>query len=282
MYTLSVKNNQGKELKLTNNPDYIVYQIDGLTPPPATINSSTNATVDGSTINSTKLGDRNIVIYVALRRNIEQSRLRLYEYFPSKKTVTLYFKNGSRDVYISGVVETLECSQFENPQVAQISIICPDPYFRDVDTLEMSLSEVNSLFEFPFSLPAEGVEFSTYVVNNRKTLINTSGVDTGVVIKLFATGTVVNPTLYDILTGRQMTLNITMQALDTILIDTNVNQKSITLIRNGETSNALGYMRPDSKWFILSAGDNVFTFKCESGNENLNITFSASVLYSGV
>jgi predicted phage tail component-like protein len=282
MYSLTVKNNQGKELKLTDNPDYIVYRVDGLTPPPATINSSVNATVDGSTINSTKLEDRNIVIYAALRGNIEASRLRLYEYFPSKKTVTLYFKNGSRDVYISGVVETFECSQFGNPQVAQISIICPDPYFKDVDTLEVSLSDVNSLFEFPFSIPAEGVEFSTYVVNNRKTIINTSGVDTGVIIKLFATGEVVNPTLYDILTGQQMTLNITMQHADTILIDTNVNKKSITLIRSGESSNILGHMRPDSKWFILSAGDNVFAFSCESGGENLNITFSASVLYSGV
>lgn len=282
MYTLSVKNNLGKELKLTNNPDYIVYQIDGLTPPPATINSTVNATVDGSTITSTKLEDRNIVIYAALRGDIEASRLRLYEYFPSKKTVTLYFKNGSRDVYISGVVDTFECNQFSNPQVAQISIICPDPYFKDVHPLEMALSEVNPLFEFPFSIPAEGVEFSTYVINNRKTLINTSGVDTGVTIKLFATGTVVNPTIYNILTGQQMTLNITMQPADTILIDTNVNKKSITLIRTGESSNALGYMRPDSKWFVLSAGDNVFTFNCESGNENLNITFSASVLYSGV
>ncbi len=282
MYSLSVKNNQGKELKLTNNPDYIVYQIDGLTPPPATINSSVNATVDGSTITSTKLEDRNIVIYAALRGNIETSRLRLYEYFPSKKTVTLYFKNGSRDVFISGVVETIECNQFENPQVAQISIICPDPYFKDVNTLEMSLSDVEPLFEFPFSLQAEGVEFSKFVINNRKTLINTSGVDTGVTVKLFATGTVINPTLYEVLTGSQIRLNLTMQPSDTILIDTNVNKKSITLIRGGISSNALGYMRPDSKWFVLSAGDNVFTYECESGSENLDMTFSASVLYSGV
>lgn len=282
MYSLSVKNNQGKELKLTGNPDYTVYNIEGLTPPPATINSSVNTTVDGSTINSARVESRNIVIYVKPERNIEQNRIRLYEYFPSKKTVTLYFKNGSRDVYISGVVETVECHQFTNPQVAQISIICPEPYFRDVDTLEMSLSDVEPLFEFPFSIPEEGVEFSSFIVNNRKTLINTSGVDTGVVIKLFASGTVVNPTIYEVLTGRQIRLNLTMQPTDTVLIDTNVNKKSITLIRDGVQTNALGYMRPDSKWFVLSAGDNVFTYECESGSTNLIITFSASILYGGV
>ena len=282
MYSLTVKNHKGSVLQLTGNADYSIYKIDGLNPPPATINNSVNTTTDGSKINSVRLENRNIVIYIKPERNIEQNRIKLYKYFPSKQTVTLYFKNGSRDVYISGVVETLELNHFENPQIAQVSIICPDPYFKDTKELSVELGDISPVFEFPFSIPEEGVEFSTYIANNRKNIINTSDVETGLIIKLFATGEVINPVIYDITSKKQMRLNITMKASDTIIINTNVDNKSVTLIRDGVTTNALGYMRPDSKWFTLSAGDNIFTYECESGGSNLFITFTASVLYSGV
>lgn len=282
MYTLKVKNNRGDELYLTDSRDYTIYKIVGLDPPAANINYSENAASDGGKINSVKVGKRNIVLYIKLNGDIETNRIGLYKYFPIKKAVTLYFQNDSRDVYISGVVETLECNQFANPQVAQISIICADPYFKDINDMEIKLSDVTPLFEFPFSAPAEGIEFSRLTINNRKTIINTSDIDTGVIIELYASGTVVNPTLYDVLGGKHIKLNLTMQPADTIIINTNIDRKSITLIRAGVSSNALGYMRPDSKWFTLQAGDNVFTYDCDSGSANLLITFTASILYSGV
>ena len=41
-------------------------------------------------------------------------------------------------------------------------------------------------------------------------------------------------------------------------------------------------MLPDSKWFTLEAGDNIFTYDAESGNSGLQLTFSTPILYSGV
>ena len=282
MYSLTVKNNRGDELNLTRSPDYTVYRVEGLAPPPATINSSANTTIDGSKINSVKLESRNIVIYAKLEGDIEASRIALYKYFPLKQNVTVYFKNGRRNVHITGAVESLECDLFENPQTAQISILCPYPYFKDVNDLAVTFSDVTPAFTFPFSVSSTGKAFSTYIMNNRKLFVNTSDIETGLIIKLYATGTVVKPTIYEIITGRKIRLNMTMQAGDTLIIDTTVYNKSITLIRNGVSTNALGYMIPDSDWLIVSAGDNVFTYECESGASSLQITLTAPVLYSGV
>lgn len=282
MFDLKVQNDKGEVLNLSNSEKYTVYKITGLNPPKATINSSVNTTTDGSSINSVRLENRNIVIYTTINGEVETNRINLYKYFPPKKTVTLYFSNGTRDVYIEGTVELIECDLFTNRQIAQISLICPKPYFKAVDYLVTSFSDISSLFEFPFSIAKVGTEFSSITNNIRKSIINTGDIETGAVIQLFAIGTVVNPVLYRAGDNKRMALNFTMQASDTIIINTNVGEKSITLIRNGVSSNALGYMTPDSDWFVLEAGDNVYTYDADSGNGNLQITFTTSLLYGGV
>lgn len=282
MYELKVKNDKGEVLNLSNNNDYTVYKISGLNPPKATINSSVNTTSDGSNINSVRLENRNIVIYTTINGDVETNRINIYKYFPPKKTVTLYFSNDTRDVYIEGTVELIECDLFTNRQIAQISLICPKPYFKGMDYLVTSFSDISSLFSFPFAIDQYGIEISSITTNVRKSIINTGDVETGVVIELFAIGTVVNPILYRAGDGKHMGLNFTMQASDKIVINTNIGEKSITLIRNGVSSNALGYMTPDSDWFVLEAGDNVFTYDADSGNGNLQITFTTSLLYGGV
>ena len=282
MYSLKVENDRGNTLELTNNPKYTVFKIEGLNPPHATINSSVNTTTDGSSINSVRLDNRNIVIYTTVQGDVEANRINLYKYFPVKKQVKLYFNNGARNIYICGTVELIECNLFTNKQVAQISIICPRPYFKNVNDLVTIFSDVSPMFEFPFAISKTGVELSAITVNQRRSIINIGDVATGVIIKLFSIGTVENPIIYDVLKRTSIKLNFTMLPSDTIVINTNVGEKSIELIRDGVSYNALGYMAQNSTWFVLEAGDNVFTFDADSGNSNLQLTFTTSILYSGV
>lgn len=282
MYSLKVENDRGDVLELTNNQKYTVYKIQGLNPPQATINSSVNTTTDGSNINSVRLENRNIVIYTTIEGNIEENRINLYRYFPVKKNVKLYFSNGARDIYIEGTVELIECDLFTNKQIAQISIVCPKPYFKDINNLVTMFSDVSRMFEFPFSITKDGIEISAVTTNQRRSIINTGDIETGVIIKLFATGTVVNPVIYDVLKRTQLKLNFTMLPSDTIVINTNIGEKSIELIRDGVTTNAMGYMVQNSTWFVVESGDNIFTYDADSGNSNLQLTFTTSILYSGV
>lgn len=282
MYSLKVKNDRGESLALSNDKRYTVYKIEGLTPPKANLSISANSTTDGNKINSARLESRNIVIYLKLEGDIEESRINLYKYFPVKKGIQLFFKNTSREVFIEGTVELIECDLFAQSQVAQISIICGKPYFKAVDYLVTAFGDVSNLFEFPFSIAKNGIEFSVISTNQRRSIINSGDTETGVIIELFAVGSVVKPVLYNVLTGGKMKLNTTMLPSDKIVINTNVGEKSIILVRDGVSYNAMGYMSPDSEWFVLKSGDNVFTYDAESGTTNLQITFTTNLLYSGV
>lgn len=282
MYEFKVKSSEGTIYTLTNNPNYTIYKVDGLEPPQANVNTSNNATGDGSTVNSVRVPIRNLVLYLTIEGDVESNRINLYKYFPYKKPIELYYKNDTRDVYIEGYVERISVGQFDRKQIAQISIICPQPYFKAIDDVVSYFSEISNLFSFPFSIAKEGMEFSAITTNIRKSIINTGEVESGVLIELNAIGTVVKPTIYDVLKRTHITLNFTMEINDKITINTYQGKKSITLTRNGVTTNAMGYMTPDSNWLTLDLGDNVYAYECESGTSDLQITFTTSALYGGV
>lgn len=283
MYELKIENSRGEILDLSySNEAYTVYKITGLTPPNTIVSSVSNGTMDGARINSVRVNSRNLVLYLSINEDVENNRIALYKYFPPKKTITLYFKNGVRNVSIEGVVELIECDLFSNRQVVQISIICPMPYFKDVEYLVTEFGDINNLFTFPFSIESSGMELSAMVTNQRKNIYNAGDVDTGMIITLAAIGTVVNPVLYNVLTGEHMKLNFSMRSGDIITINTNINQKSVSIVRDGVRENLIGYMSPDSSWFVLEAGDNIFTYDAEQGKERLQIAFTTSLLYGGV
>lgn len=116
----------------------------------------------------------------------------------------------------------------------------------------------------------------------RKNIINAGEVDTGMLIELFAIGTVVNPVIYDVLNRTHIKLEFTMEANDIIYINTNSGNKSITLLRDGVESNIISYLSYSSKWLTLNTGDNVFTYDAESGVSNIKLTFRTLALYGGV
>lgn len=282
MYEFKVKYAEDSIYTLTNNPNYTLYKIDGLEPPEADVNTSNNATGDGSTVNSVRVPERNLVLYMTIEGDVETNRINLYKYFPYKKNLEFYYKNNTRDVFIEGYVERISVGHFDEKQIAQISIICPQPYFKAVSDLVSYFSEVSSLFQFPFSISEAGIEFSAITTNIRKSVINTGEVESGIIIELNAIGTVVKPIIYDVFKRTHLALNFTMEINDKITINTYHGKKSITLTRNGVTTNAMGYMTPDSHWLTLDVGDNIFTYDSESGNGNLQITFTTTAMYGGV
>lgn len=220
---------------------------------------------------------------MTIEGEIEANRINLYKYFPPKRNVALYFKNETRDVFIEGMVELIECDLFTNRQIAQISIICPKPFFRDVEEFNTYFSDVSAKFEFPFSIAKEGIEFSSISTNVRKTIINSGDVESGIVIELFAAGgAVFRPVIYNVFEKTHIKLNYYMDQGDLIRINTNAGEKAIDLIKDGVVTNLLGYLDMGSTWLTLKSGDNVFTYDCESGGSNLQIAFKSTLLYSGV
>jgi hypothetical protein len=282
MIDVKIKNNIGETLSLSTSNDYTLYDVTGVTPLQMSINSSVNATSDGSTVNSIRSNYRNIVLYVAIHGDIEVNRLKLYKYFPLKQQISIYCKTANRDVYIEGYTELIDVKLFTNQQVAQISIMCPQPYFKGVHDFVTYFSQTDSLFSFPFAIGKSGMELSVIGEEIRKNIINAGEIETGMVIEIFATSEVVNPVIYDVFKRTHIKLNLTMHANDTIVINTNSGQKGITLLRAGIESNVMGYLVPTSTWLKLYSGDNVFTYDAEAGESNMQLTFKTLALYGGV
>ena len=147
MFTLKVENAKGAILELTHDEgNYQVTSIDGLTPPNANINTSSYANGDGSSFNSSRIPNREIVITVYINGDVQKNRLTLYKYFRNKEWCKIYYQDEDRNVYIEGYVQTLEAPKFVQKQVAQISILCPNPYFKDMETIVQSISKIVKKF----------------------------------------------------------------------------------------------------------------------------------------
>ena len=128
---ITVENHIGQQLILDKN--FPVINAEGLTPSSATINTFGAGIADGTFYNSSYVNSRNIVLTIVPEGNAEKARLTLYRYFKPKYKVRLYFKTAFRNVYIDGYIETFEGALYSQKQAFQISIICPQPFFIDIE-----------------------------------------------------------------------------------------------------------------------------------------------------
>lgn len=282
MYTLIAENKYGEQLEITNNPRYVITDIDGLYPPEGVINTTQVANMDGSVFNSSHINDRVITITMAINGPAEANRLLLYRYFKTKYPVRFYYKNGVRDVYIDGYVSKFSVEYFEKKQTAQIEISCPMTLFRAVKESVTEFANIENMFVFPFAIEVAGIPFSEIALGEQKTIINGGDVETGVIIKLNALGTVLNPKIYNVDTSDRMTLSVEMQAGDEITINTRKKEKSITLLRDGVQTNIVGKLDARSTWFNLIPGDNIFTYEADEFPEHLQCIFIINNQFEGV
>lgn len=282
MFTLKIENQRGETITLSGNKDYYVEDIQGIGNVVANINTSNTGLRDGGVFNSARAEMRNIVLTVRINAPVETNRIRLYQYFKGKQKCKIYFKNGMRNVVIEGYVESIENDLFKQGQAMQISVICPRPYFNALTSVYSDVSRIVSNFEFPFSIPKEGIEFSYIQRDYTATVHNKGDVDCGIIAVLTAMDEVVNPIIYSAETGGSFGVNVSMVQGDQLIINTNDGDKSVKFIHEGLEMNYLNHIMKNPEWFVLYSGDNVFTYHAESGIDNLRIYFEHRALYQGV
>lgn len=285
MYSLTVQNKYGTKMTLTDDNRYYVVRVMGLTPAAANINTDALAVGDGSLFNSSKVGTRNIVITLKYKEgiNVEEARLALYNVFKTKQRVRVFYKTATRDVFIDGYVETFDGDLFERGQMAAVSIICPDPFFKAVESTVTDFNAVIRLLEFPVEFPESGIPFSEIRAYSEKSVVNGGDAESGVIIRCNFTGEVENPAFYNLTTGEGLSVAFSFLRGDSLIIDTNQGSKSITLIREGATINMLNYLVQGSAWFLLTIGDNIFTFTAyDDGRENMDVVFTSTNQFEGV
>lgn len=286
LYEAKIENKDGQVLVLTGDePTYQVINIQGLNPPSAQINTTPIVGLDGARYNSARLETRNIVLTVKINGDVEANRLNLYSYFRTKEWCTFYYSNLSRDVSIVGYVESVECGLFTNNEIAQISILCPYPYFKALTEIVTDISSTLGLFVFPFSINiGEPIAFSSYEEERAANVYNASESEVGVIIEMTFEGAVNSLTIRNNGTDETFTLNYAFTAGDFVTINTHKGQKSVSLQRNGVTSNLFSALARGSVFFQLSAGMNTFSYFADGGSDNddVFINFRFYTEYRGV
>lgn len=284
------------ELERPEASGFIVESIEGLGPGKATINTTEISTNDGSLFNSSRISSRNIVISLRFlfKDTIEDVRQLSYKYFPLKKKVTLLIRTDNRLAEIEGYVESNEPNIFSKEERADISIICPYPFFYEYGSQITIFNGVEPMFEFPFSNESlsENMLIMGEIQNKEDNPIWYDGdIETGVVITIHAVGDATNVEIHDILKRQVMRIDTDKLAAltgygivagDDIIINTNPGQKSVTLLREGDRINILNCMDRHTDWFKLSKGENIFAYTAETGATNLQFQIENRMVYEGV
>ena len=281
MFEMYVTNSRGQTLNINDHVNYSVIGVDKLDPPEAEVNIAKVVNLDGGRINSVRASTRALNIELLLRGDIEKNRIRLYKYFQYKKTVKVNYKNNSRNVFIEGCVEFFEAPRFENSCRANISIVCADPFFKDVNEIVVDASYILAMFEFPFAIE-NPIPFGEFQEDRQAIVYNNGDVDTGVIVELNAFGRVVNPKIFDKYTGEFIGLNITLENGDSVTISTQKGQKSVSLHRKGVTTNVINTLMRGHSWLQLKIGENAFVYEAEDGLEDLEMAFIHVDRYVGV
>ena len=286
MFEARIENVKNDILTLTGNEtEYQVMSITGLNPPKAQINNSTVTGLDGAKYNSSRLEVRNIVITLKINGDVETNRQNLYKYCPTKEWCKFYYKNNNRNVYIEGYVENVECDLFTDSEIAQISLICEQPYFKAMNEIIDDISKVISLFEFPFTINyEEPIPFSEIQLDKITNIYNNSESETGVIIVINFINNVNKIEIRNTVTGEYFILNYVFLEDDKISINTNKGEKSIKLLRNGITYNLFTAIQKGSTFFRLSIGDNLFSYEADDGSSDtsVDIVFKHRNIYRGV
>lgn len=299
--SVSVFNDLGQylnlELSRPEDTGILVTNISGLGPVRANVSTTSFAALDGGVINSARLDCRNIVLEVSLlgSPSVEETRELLYRAFPVKKEVTFVVTTDLKQLYTIGTIESNEQVIFSNKCSAQISIICPDPYFYNFSPNETTVfSGIVNGFEFPFSNESTDeklIELGEIVSSPEIDIFYEGTSEIGMIMYIDALGPVENFTIYNLTTRKQMTINTTRLSKitgkgfgnkDRIVINTESKNKSIMLLRDGVYTNILAALEVGSDWVSLERGDNILAYNCESGIGYIQMYIEHGVRYEGI
>lgn len=246
--SVEIENSQGEVLTIdledpTNG--FILQEIEGLDPVPATIVSSSFGDQDGEQYQSSYREKRNLIFKIGYEPDyagttVKSLRNHLYKFFMPKTPANFkFFSEDLPPVRISGYVEDMDAPLFTKDPRAIISIICLLPDFYDPVALELSGATVETSVETP-------LEYA-------------GSVETGIIFRLLVDRTLSDFTVHHRTPNnslREMVFAYPLLAGDVVEISSISGNKYATLTRSAETDSVLYGISPTSRWIELFPGTN--------------------------
>jgi hypothetical protein len=247
-----------------------------------------NTMTDGSTYLGTTTKKRNIVLTLRDKSDHKENRQSLYTIFKPKGIGTLIYTEGDEERTIDYYVESVNIDGANESAMATISLICPDPFFKDLYDIDIQMAGWQSEFEWIHEFIDGGEEFGTRIKSSLKEIDNDSAADyIGITATITVDGSVTNPSLLLVEQDQKLQIGTTTNPLnlvvgDIITITTDTNKKNVYLTHNGVKTAINEYLSDDSQFMQLVHGSNTFKYDADSGADNMNVTISYRLHYVGV
>ena len=183
------------------------------------------------------------------------------------------------DVYFSGGLkyDTKDQVAFKH-QVDVLELTAFSPFWYNPTTnstgyVMLTTSDSFFPFLFPFSLSASGISVSSSITNNGQ-------VDAYPTLTITGPGD--NPEIFNVTTGKRLSLTYTIPAGQTIVVDSNIGEKTVIYDNGVSETNVIGYLSSDSEFFPVQPGAN--TIRCSMNNTTASsgVVIAFSDQYLGV
>jgi hypothetical protein len=257
----------------------------------------TDKSSGGAEYQNTRLQTRNINLEVQLRKRNQSEDLNdlardraLTVFNPELNPIRLNFStsNGEEyylDMYMtaSPIMPTNKVNSNAAYQSMLLQAICPDPYIYQKFESNVEISNYESLFEFDLEIPEEGIEIESKSQNLFGIIDYTGNGPTGITIKFKALSNVSNPGLVNVNTGERIRLNFQLISGDVMTINTERDNRSISLLRNNVPTNRFSsYVISQSTFLEIQPGTNIFRPEADSGLDFLEVTIEYRIRKVGL
>lgn len=265
MIKLELENESKNVINIDDDVNYQLILATGFTSPSAEIFRSKSPNKKGSKYNGSTLNERYITLVIKILGDVEVNRNKLYTWIDSEQYVKINYQNKLKNVYCEGYIEESDIPMFDDNETITVNLVCPDPYWKDLESIYTDISTLVSEFTFPFAIDKEGIPFSTILSDNQTNVFN-AGNETGIMIQAIFSGNVTGLKIFngnDISQYIKFKNSFTFNESDLLDINTDSSPKTITRIKaDGTKENILKYVDGKPYWFTLKKGNNVFGYEC--------------------
>lgn len=276
------------EFNYNEDADFFLVSLEGVYSVSNNVVTSENTMTDGSTYQGSTTKQRNIVITAFIDGDYQKRRDLLYKCFKPKSTGSFTYIEGDEKRTIDYKVEEIDIAETGVIRNVVISLICPDPFFKDLNDIIVTMAGWKRSFSWPHEFKAEKEPFGERIAEIIKTVENDSAADNiGIEILMQASGAVTNPALYHVEQDEHIKVGTADHALqlaagEAVKITTGTNNKNVYLISNGQETKINEYLDEDSEFIQLTSGSNTFKYDADAGINYLNVTISYRFRYLGV
>lgn len=276
------------EFNYNEDADFFLVSLEGVYSVSNNVVTSENTMTDGSTYQGSTTKQRNIVITAFIDGDYQKRRDLLYKCFKPKSTGSFTYIEGDEKRTIDYKVEEIDIAETGVIRNVVISLICPDPFFKDLNDIVVTMAGWKRSFTWPHEFAAAKEPFGERIAEIIKTVENDSAADNiGIEILMQASGAVTNPALYHVEQDEHIKVGTADHALqlaagEAVKITTGTNNKNVYLISNGQETKINEYLDEDSEFIQLTSGSNTFKYDADAGINYLNVTISYRFRYLGV